>query len=248
MRASCWSTCLAETDFSSRVKSSVDARTFSLAIVCLITLATVAAADPAANSLTRARDAFQGQYKLADLFTPLGFSSDKDFAYFIGYNYSESDATFAGELQVLDLLDNHVVFEKDYEDNFREDEFHLILDRLGIKSQALVLRRFPFHKNGDTYSVNITSITLETDKENEKQKREYQIYLVSKKKGKKLVTKFEAEEFGGNAQVQYVVGFFQSPFENRIVILTEGLGGSLEGCTSIIHKVFGVHLGGGFKK
>jgi hypothetical protein len=111
-----------------------------------------------------------------------------------------------------------------------------------------VLRRFPFHKDGDTYSVSVTSITLETDKENQEEKREYQIYLVSEKKGKKLVARFEADEFSGNAQVQYVVRFFRSPFENRIVILTEGLGGSLEGCTTIIHKVFGAHLGTGFKK
>lgn len=219
-----------------------------LAIVSLILLATFAAADPTRNSLERARDAFEGQYKLANLFTPLGFSSDKDFAYFIGYNCSESDATFEGRLEVVDLLDNRVVFQKEYEDNFREDEFHSILDRLGIKSQALVLRRFPFHKDGDTYSVSVTSTTLETDKENEKEKREYQIYLVSEKKGGKLVARFEADEFSGNAQVQYVVGFFRSPFENRIVIVTEGLGGSLEGCTSIVHKVFGAHLGTGFKK
>jgi hypothetical protein len=231
-----------------------------LAIVWLISLATFAAADPTLNSLERARDAFEGQYKLkwakqqekdldlAYLFTPLGFSSQKKFAYFIGYNCSESDATFEGQLEVIDLTDNRVVFEKRCEDNFREDEFHSILDKLGIKSQASVLRRFPFQKDGDTYSVSVTSITLETDKENDEQKREYQIYLVSGKKGKKLVAKFRADEFYGKARVQSVVGFFQSPFENRIVILTEGFGGSLEGCTSIIHKVYGAHLGSGFKK
>ena len=231
-----------------------------LAIVWLISLATFAAADPTLNSLERARDAFKGQHKLklakqqeedlelAHLFTPLGFSSEKKFAYFIGYNCSESDATFEGQLEVIDLTDNRVVFEKLYEDNFQEDEFHSILDNLGIKSQASVLRRFPFQKDGDTYSVSVTSITLETDKENDEQKREYQICLVSEKKGKKLVAKFQADEFYGKARVQSVVGFFQSPFENRIVILTEGFGGSLEGCTSIIHKVYGVHLGSGFKK
>ncbi len=219
-----------------------------LAIVWLISLATFAAADPTPNSVKRACDAFEGQYKLAHLFTPLGFSSENKFAYFIGYNCSESDATFEGRLEAVDLTDDRVLFEKDYEDNFREDEFHSILDKLGIKSQAFVLRRFPFQKDGDTYSISVTSITLEMDKENQEQKREYQIYLVSEKKGKKLVAKIEADEFYGNAQVQSVVGFFRSPFEDRIVILTEGLGGSLEGCTSIIHKVYGAHLGIGFKK
>jgi hypothetical protein len=231
-----------------------------LAIVWLISLATFAAADPTLNSLQRASDAFKGQHilkwakqqehdlDLAQLFTPIGFSPEKKFAYFIGYNCSESDATFEGKLEILDLTDNRVVFEKPYQDDFREDEFHSILDKLGIKSEASVLRRFPFQKDGDTYSVSVTSITLETDKENDEQKREYQIHLVSEKKGKKLVAKFQAEEFYGKAQVQSVVGFFQSPFDNRIVILTEGFGGSLEGCTSIIHKVYGVDLGSGFKK
>ena len=231
-----------------------------LAIVWLMSLATCVAADQPLNSIERARKAFEGQHRLkwakqqekdldlANLFTPLGFSSDKKFAYFTGYNCSESDATFEGQLEVLDLTDNRVVFEMPYEDNFREDEFHSILDKLGIKSQACVLRRFPFQKDGDTYSVSVTSVTLETDKENEQQKREYQIYLVSQKKGKKLVAKFQADEFYGKAQVQSVVGFFQSPFEDRIVILTEGFGGSLEGCTSIVHKVYGAHLGNGFKK
>ena len=231
-----------------------------LAIVWVISLATFAAADPTLNSLQQASDAFKGQYTLkwakqqehdldlAQLFTPIGFSPEKKFAYFIGYNCSESDATFEGKLEILDLTDNRVVFEKLYQDDFREDEFHSILDKLGIKSEASVLRRFPFQKDGDTYSVSVTSITLETDKENDEQKREYQIHLVSEKKGKKLVAKFQAEEFYGKAQVQSVVGFFQSPFENRIVILTEGFGGSLEGCTSIIHKVYGAHLGSGFKK
>ncbi len=209
-----------------------------LAIVWLIALATFAAADPTLNSLERTRGAFEGQHilkwakqqehdlDLAQLFTPIGFSPEKKFAYFIGYNCSESDATFEGKLEILDLTDNRVVFEKLYQDDFREDEFHSILDKLGIKS----------------------SITLETDKENDEQKREYQIHLVSEEKGKKLVAKFQAEEFYGKAQVQSVVGFFQSPFENRIVILTEGFGGSLEGCTLIIHKVYGAHLGSGFKK
>jgi hypothetical protein len=180
--------------------------------------------------------------------TPLGFSSDGKFAYFTGYNCSESDAKFEGQLEVLDLADDRVVFQKPYEDDFREDEFHSILDKLGIKFQTSELKRFPFQKDGDTYSVSVTSVTLETDKENEEQKREYEIYLVSEKKGKKLVAKFQADEFYGKAQVQSVIGFFQSPFENRIVLLTEGFGGSLEGCTSIVHKVYGVYLGSGFKK
>ena len=231
-----------------------------LAILWLISLATLAGADPTLNSLQRASDAFKGQHTLkwakqqehdldlADLFTPLGFSSEKKFAYSIGYNCSESDATFEGKLEILDLTDNRVVFEKLYQDDFRQDEFHSILNKLGIKSEASVLRRFPFQKDGDTYSVSVTSITLETDKENDEQKREYQIHLVSEKKGKKLVAKFQAEEFYGKAQVQSVVGFFQSPVGNRIVILTEGFGSSLEGCTSIIHKVYGADLGSGFKK
>jgi hypothetical protein len=231
-----------------------------VAIVWLLALAGFVAADQTLNSIERAKKEFEGQHTLkwarqqehdldlAQLFTPLGFSSDKKFAYFIGDNCSESDATFEGQLEVLDLTDNRVVFEKLYEDDFREDEFHSILDKQGIKYQASVLRRFPFQKDGDTYSVSVTSTTLETDKESEQQKREYCIYLISEKKGKKLVAKFQADEFYGKAEVQCVVGFFQSPFENRIVILTEGFGGSLEGCTSIVHKVYGAHLGSGFKK
>jgi len=231
-----------------------------LAIVLFISLATFASADPAPNSLQRASAAFKGQHTLkwakqqehdldlSELFAPLGFSSEKKFAYSIGYNCSESDATFERRLEILDLTDNRVVLEKDYEDNFREDEFHSILDKQGIKSENSVLKRFPFQKGGDTYSVSVASITLETNKEEEEQKREYEIYLVSKKKGKKLVAKFEADEFYGKAHVQSVVGFFQSPFENRIVILTEGFGGSFEGCTSILHKVYGADLGSGFKK
>ena len=231
-----------------------------LAIVWLISLATFAAAEPTLNSIARARDAFKGQYTLkwakqqehdldlTELFTPIGFSPQKKFAYFLGYNCSESDATFDGQLEVLNLSDNRVVFKKDYQDDFREDEFHSILDKQGIKSEALMLRRFPFQKNGDKYSVSVTSVTLETNKEDEEQKREYQIYLLSEKKGKKLVAKFQADEFYGKAQIQSVVGFFQSPFENWIVILTEGFGASLEGCTSFIHNVYGADLGSGFKK
>jgi len=231
-----------------------------LAIIWLISLATVALGDTTPNSIMRAKDAFKGQHKLkwarqqehdldlAELFTPLGFSSGKKFAYFIGYNCSESDATFEGQLEVLDLADNRVVLEKPYEDDFREDEFHSILDKQGIKSETCALRRFPFQSDGDKYTVSVTSITLGTNKADEEQKREYQIYLVSEKKGKKLVAKFEADESYGKANVQSVVGFFQSPFENRIVILTEGFGAPFEGCTSIIHKVYGVDLSSGFKK
>jgi len=231
-----------------------------LTIVWLISLATLAPGDPTPNALQRASDAFKGQHKLkwakqqehdldlAELFTPLGFSSEKKFAYSIGYNCSESDAAFERRLEILDLADNRVVFEKDYQDDFRDDEFHSILEKQGIKSQVCELRRFPFKKDEDTYSVSVTSTILATNKENEEQKREYQIYLVSDKKGKKLLTKFEADEFYGKANVQSVVGFFQSPFENRIVILIEGFGDSFEGCTSIIHKVYGADLGSGFKK
>jgi len=74
-----------------------------LAIVWLISLATFAAVDPTLNSLQRAKGAFEGQHilkwakqqehdlDLAQLFTPIGFSPEKKFAYFIGYNCSESD-------------------------------------------------------------------------------------------------------------------------------------------------------------
>ena len=231
-----------------------------LAIVWLVSLATFAVADPTLNSIEQARKAFEGQYTLkwakqqehdldlSELFAPLGFSSEKKFAYFIGYNCSESDNKFEGRLEVLDLTDNRVAFEKDYQDDFQENEFYSILDKLGIKSQAPVLRHFPFQNDGDTYTVSVTSTILETDKENAEQKREYQIYLVSEKKGKKLVAKFQVDEYYGKARVQSVVGFFQSPFENRIAILTEGFGGSLEGCTSIIHNVYGSSLRSGFKK
>lgn len=231
-----------------------------LAIVWLVSLGMCFAADQTLNSIERARKAFGGQHRLkwarqqekdldlADLFTPLGFSSRKRFAYFVGYNCSESDAKFEGQLEVLDLADNRIVFQKPYEDDFQEDNFHSILDKLGIKAQTSELRRFPFQEDGDTYTVSVTSVTLETDKENEEQKREYWIYLVSQKKGKKLLANFKADEFYGKAQVQSVLGFFQSPSENTIVILTEGFGGSFEGCTSIVHKVYGVDLGTGFKK
>lgn len=231
-----------------------------LAMLWLIPLATFGAADPTLNSIEQARKAFEGQYTLkwakqqehdldlSELFTPLGFSSEKKFAYFIGYNCSESDNTFEGQLEVLDMTDNHVVFEKDYQDDFQEGEFHSMLDKFGVKSPPPVLRRFPFQKDGDTYTVSVTSTILETDKEEAEQKREYQIYLVSEKKGKKLVSKFQVDEYYGKARVQSVVGFFQSPFDNRIVILTEGFGGSLEGCTSIIHNVYGANPGSGFKK
>ena len=233
-----------------------------LAIVWLISLATFALAEPTLNSIEQARNAFKGQYTLkrakaqehdldlSELFTPLGFSSEKKFAYFIGYNCSESDNKFEGQLVVLDLTDNRVAFEKDYQDDFQENEFHSILEKLGIKSQGLApaLRGFPFQKDGDTYTVSVTSTILETDKENAEQKREYQIYLVSEKKGKKLVAKFQVDEYYGKARVQSVVGFFQSPFENRIAILTEGFGAPFEGCTSIIHNVYGASLGSGFKK
>lgn len=226
----------------------------------LISFATLAVADPTLNSIEQARKSFEGQYTLkwakqqehdldlSELFTPLGFSPDKKFAYFIGYNCSESDNKFEGQLEVLDLTDNRVVFEKLYQDDFQENEFHSILDKFGVKSQATALRRFPFQKDGDTYTVSVTSTILQTDKEQAEQKLEYQIHLVSKKKGKKLVAKFQVDEYYGKARVQSVVGFFQSPFENRIAILTEGFGGSLEGCTSIIHSVYGASLGTSFKK
>src|SRR5215831_277124 len=165
-----------------------------LVILWLISLATFAAADPTLNSIEQVKDAFKGQYTLkwakqqehdldlSELFTPFGFSSGKKFAYFIGYNCSESDNKFEGQLEIVDLTDNRVVFEKLYQDDFQENEFHSILDKFGIKSQAPALRRFPFQKDGDTYTVSVTSTILETDKEQAEQKCEYQMYLVSDKK------------------------------------------------------------------
>ena len=199
-----------------------------LAIVWVISLATFAAADPTLNSLQQASDAFKGQYTLkwakqqehdldlAQLFTPIGFSPEKKFAYFIGYNCSESDATFEGKLEILDLTDNRVVFEKLYQDDFRENEFHSILDKLGIKSEASVLRRFPFQKDGDTYSVSVTSITLETDKENDEQKREYQVHLVSEKKAKSLWPSSKRRSFMERLKCSLWLAFSKVPLRTGL--------------------------------
>src|SRR5438034_11040611 len=86
-----------------------------LAIVWLISLATLAGADPTLNSLQRASDAFKGQHTLkwakqqehdldlADLCTPLGFSSETRFAYSIGYTFRQVMPEFDGELESLSV-------------------------------------------------------------------------------------------------------------------------------------------------
>src|SRR5574337_669869 len=100
-----------------------------LAIVWLMSLATCAVADepliPSNGPGKHLRGSIDLKWArqqekdldLANLFTPLGFSSDRKFAYFIGYNCSESDSAFEGQLEVLDLTDNRIVFEKSYEDD-----------------------------------------------------------------------------------------------------------------------------------
>src|SRR6266404_7890225 len=198
------------------------------AIAWLISLATFAAADPTLNSLEHTRGAFEGQHilkwakqqehdlDLAQLFTPIGFSPEKKFAYFIGYNCTESDATFEGKLEILDLTDNRVVFEKLYQDDFREDEFHSILDKLGIKSEASVLRRFPFQKDGDTYSVSVTSITLETDKENDEQKRDTRYIWYRKKRARSLWPSSKRRSFMERLKCNLWLDFFKVPLRTGL--------------------------------
>lgn len=206
----------------------------------------LSAAEIPTNSIEKLHDAFQNQNDSASLFTPIGFSQKKSFAYFRGFNCSESGATFEGQLRIVDLVKDEVIFKKMYEDNFNEKEFRGILKENGIKIENLRMGKFPFKDNGVTYSIEISS-AVEIDPENQYWHSEFELSLISSKHGKKLITA-QSDDNPNSGAIESVMGFFKSPYEDRIVIVAVVLGGSLEGCTSRLMEVYGAHLTAGFKK
>jgi hypothetical protein len=76
------------------------------------------------------------------------------------------------------------------------------------------------------------------------------LYLTSKKMGQKAIASLERcnEEFSHDDNMTEVVGYFKSPYEKRIVIVTAGRRYVLENEYENQIQIFGAHLGVGFKQ
>lgn len=194
------------------------------------------------NQIGRVQRTFSARPILKNLFTPIGFSKNKMFAYFTGYNcLQESGLTCAGDLKVVNLIDDSVVFEKHYEDSLNDEEIEGILRKYKIEQRDYALQQFPLSNQNDSFTAKIEQMV------GSHQKAHYKLWLDSNLHGSKLISEADEKDFRG-PEMESIVGLIKSPFEERIVILVHGYGDSFEGCQDRFIKPFGAHLNLGFKK
>jgi len=127
------------------------------------------------------------------------------------------------------------------------------LDKHGIiRGHQIAMKKFPFELDGDKFNASIIREVRNDLKESGcvGDWETLTFKLTSGKMGQKDIVKFSrcSEDPGPVDTMHEVLGFFRSPFEKRIAIVTSGRRYVLEGEFEDQILLFGAHLGVGFNK
>ena len=194
---------------------------------------------------------------------PIGWSEDGKLAYLMEYSSEDSGLIFR-EIFIQDLITDErktLIDLPEYylgiwQDKHQELAEALEEDRI-VPQLNWKLQRFPFEHNGDIYDIEfeLETVDLEEAYFNDLPKKA-NIFLTSKEKGKKTVADWrntaleEADEPWYSSVVHDigVIGFLQSPYEDRIAILIYEENRGWEGPPHVRSiKIIGADLTTGFE-
>ena len=162
---------------------------------------------------------------------------------------------------ILDLITDNIVFElrmdsfdhDDYDGDYSfEDLFlmynHLIRDALQsnniITGQSNEFLSFPFRRNNITYNSQIIDPGYTDDEYGmfERVVSRYSVLVTADNRRKVVASLIPVSSVTGYT---YICGYFLSPFENRIMVVTAEEAWGFEG-TRLNFRFNGCHLGVGF--
>ena len=162
---------------------------------------------------------------------------------------------------ILDLITDRKITElnidsfdhDDYDGDYSYDDLflmynHLILDALGsnniVLGQRNDFRAFPFSRNNITYNCQIIDPGFTNDEYGmfERVISRYSILVTADNRRKIIASLIPVSRVTGYT---YVCGYFLSPFENRIMVVTAEEAFGFEG-TRLNFRFNGCHLGVGF--
>ncbi|MCP4439237.1 MAG: hypothetical protein GY810_09880 [Aureispira sp.] len=208
-------------------------------------------------------DNFEGSnFGLHDSFFPIGWSSDGKFAY-IKETANEAGMYFIG-LYIQNVITDKIIAKKVYpiEEDGADDiqslgiwekhysTFERLLSKHNISSKhsPQLIKKKTFEIADIKYAVKLESKRDKLDGMNYFGAITHaKIYLTSKKLGTKRVYSYKEIELPNMLDIN-IVGYFKSPWENRIIIVSEEVGRGYEGPPHVHGFILtGAHLLDGFK-
>lgn len=198
-----------------------------------------------------------------DRIFPIGFSNDGHFAYLA---WRETWGGNGLSLIIQDLIHDRITREVGYGmgDNFQDNESNLSIVNLITTHEDMIsqvlkeykisplvdreLKKFPMLGNNDQINVFVRLESGEKGREaNVKNPGWQHLIMKSEKKGEKEIAKNE-HFVEIDRDLETIEGFLESPFEERIVVVTSGRKYIGEHDYSCGFSLFGAHLNVGFKK
>lgn len=166
-----------------------------------------------------------------ETFTALGFSPEGRFAYLETFR-GNGDVFFT--VVVTNLDDDSEAARDRWHGEFDAKEASAMLEKWKIeplKDQGL--RSFPARLHDDDYDAAVKGEA---------------VFLTSRTLGSKKIAVFQEHRWGILQSEPLVEGFYESPFEKRIVVVSSFLRNGYEGETDVRYYASGAWLAKGFKK
>lgn len=216
--------------------------------------------------------AFPQEQLIVEEFYPIGWSKDGKFAYYAEPG-DEACGCYFGQLFILDLVNDKVLWSFDYNGLDHQDEEEknepksindlwrrnrkLFSDKLRehniVPQGRFAFLSFPINYNGDQLKPDLKI------KENTNEETRYyngiiqaRLDLISRRQGKKTI--FEdtyitgKKEFEASPLDLKVLGYLKSPFEPRIAVMMIEVNRGYEGPPHTTHiQIVGASLASGFK-
>lgn len=188
-------------------------------------------------------------------FYPIGFSQSGKFAYAIA-PADEACGCYYFEFRIQDLITDKVVYRYDYSGEKASENFKGLEDLWSANSAAFqaALQRNGIQQNLSDFDSTMTSFQVKFSRREFSHPelsrtnfiRSTRVDVKKGTLGKKTVSRL----FFGNMYVQDLraLGYFKSPFEDRVALLVARIDRGWEGLPQVLDfQVIGVHLHKGFR-
>lgn len=199
--------------------------------------------------------------ELKDEFYPIGFSKEGLFAY-LEIPADEAVGCYLWKFKIINLKDDSAVFKLSWNSNRDEcevvsledlikkkgAEFQVALTKFGIIIDSVKqIETFPLKKQNEIIRARL--IKGKSNNKHWANETFYQIWMESNLQGKKTIG--SVKEWVDDICFicsSHILGYLQSPFESRVVVIVEQQQRGWEGPPNVsVFRLFGSALNTGFK-